>query len=321
MLLTPERPRLVATSVQALLQPVPDHEALARQTRMLRLGQRLSLEELARWLVENRFHPTTGVEFRANSRSAAASSISLPPTGTTRYGSSFRAIEIESIRRFEVSSQRSMESLEGVEVTVLEPLLAGRGHFADFLPPESWFLLVEPGRAGRRGEALPERLERPQELHAVADVLRQAFRFPSVTAFAVAAGSLETTCRLKIESVERFSGDINKVRDELDDAGAGRRSPDLPDRGRGPATGRTLRRHAAGARGASPLSRGRCTGGFRLVTEGVVLLSSGESFYGGPICGVQRAAASGKGDRQFPGTARGRSGHPRPPMASPATAD
>ncbi len=62
MLLAPERPRLVATSIQALLQPVPDHEALARQTRLLRVGQRLSLEELARWLVENRFHPTTGVE-------------------------------------------------------------------------------------------------------------------------------------------------------------------------------------------------------------------------------------------------------------------
>ena len=37
----------------------------------------------------------------------------------------------------------------------------------------------------------------------------------------MATGSLETTCRLKIESVERFSGDINRVRDELDEAGAG----------------------------------------------------------------------------------------------------
>ena len=55
----------------------------------------------------------------------------------------------------------------------------------------------------------------------MSDVLQRVFRFPSVTASAVAAGSLETTCRLKIESVERFSGDINRVRDELDEAGAG----------------------------------------------------------------------------------------------------
>ena len=55
----------------------------------------------------------------------------------------------------------------------------------------------------------------------MSDVLREAFHFPSVAASAVAAGSLETTCQLKIESVERFSGDINRVRDELDEAGAG----------------------------------------------------------------------------------------------------
>ena len=59
------------------------------------------------------------------------------------------------------------------------------------------------------------------DMHDVAAVMRRGGAFPSVTASAVAAGSLETTCRLKIESVERFSGDINKVRDELDEAGAG----------------------------------------------------------------------------------------------------
>ncbi len=32
---------------------------------------------------------------------------------------------------------------------------------------------------------------------------------------------METTSQLKIESVERFSGDIAKVRDELDSAGLG----------------------------------------------------------------------------------------------------
>ena len=52
-------------------------------------------------------------------------------------------------------------------------------------------------------------------------VMEQVLRFPSIAAWAVAAGSLETTCRLPIESVERFSGDIAKVRQELDAAGAG----------------------------------------------------------------------------------------------------
>ena len=67
-------------------------------------------------------------------------------------------------------------------------------------------MLIEPGELASEGRQYLERIERPQGFHGVADVIRQAVRFPSVTASAIATGSLETTCRLPIESVERFSG-------------------------------------------------------------------------------------------------------------------
>src|SRR6185436_18317796 len=58
--------------------------------------------------------------------------------------------------------------------------------------------------------------ERHQDFHGISSTMRQVTRFASITAAGVPAGSLETTCHLGIESVERFSGDIAKVRDELD---------------------------------------------------------------------------------------------------------
>ena len=97
----------------------------------------------------------------------------------------------------------------------------------------------------------------------------------------MAAGSLETTCRLKIESVERFSGDINKVRDELDEAGAGQEmflvcQTEAEVRRLGEIF-RAPRRLAQ--RGPAALSgRQRCRSGFRLVPERIVLLSSRELF-------------------------------------------
>ena len=110
--------------------------------------------------------------------------------------------------------------------------------------------------------------------------MRRVYRFPSVTASAVAAGSLETTCRLKIESVERFSGDIDKVRDELDDAGAGQEvflvcQTEAEVRRLGEVFAATRRGPAGPA--ALP-ARARCNSGFRLVPERIVLLSSGELF-------------------------------------------
>jgi len=117
------------------------------------------------------------------------------------------------------------------------------------------------------------------KLHTVSDVLREALRFPSATASAVAAGSLETTCRLKIESVEQFSGDINRVRDELDEAGAGQQVfvvcqteaevRRLGDVFRATAAAREERLHF-------PI--GSLHAGFRWVSQGIVLLSSGELF-------------------------------------------
>jgi transcription-repair coupling factor (superfamily II helicase) len=101
-----------------------------------------------------------------------------------------------------------------------------------------------------------------------------------VAASAVAAASLETTCRLKIESVERFSGDINRVRDELDEAGMGqdvfvvcqteaeaRRLADL--------FAATL----AAQEGRLRFPVGTLHSGFRMVHDRIVLLSSGELFH------------------------------------------
>ena len=101
-----------------------------------------------------------------------------------------------------------------------------------------------------------------------------------MAASAVAAASLETTCRLKIESVERFSGDINRVRDELDEAGAGQEvfvvcQTEAEVRRLGEIFARTAGRPARAACG-SPSAR--CSSGFRLVPERIVLLSSGELF-------------------------------------------
>src|SRR5262249_57134419 len=47
-------------------------------------------------------------------------------------------------------------------------------------------------------------------------VFEQLLRFPSVTATALPVTSIEAMCHLAVESVERFSGNVARVRDELD---------------------------------------------------------------------------------------------------------
>ncbi|MFO0908501.1 MAG: transcription-repair coupling factor [Isosphaeraceae bacterium] len=61
----------------------------------------------------------------------------------------------------------------------------------------------------------------PRGLFTVEATLARLLKFPSVTLSTLAASSLEATCHLRIESVERFSGELTKVKAELDSASAG----------------------------------------------------------------------------------------------------
>ena len=273
-----DAPTLVVTSIQGLLQPVPSRETLDRQTRLLRVGGPMAIEGLTKWLVENGLFNTSAVELPGEFSIRGGIVDIFAPDWDLPVRVEFFGDEIESIRRFEISSQRSLQSLESIDVTIVGPGVADRAHLADYLPPQSWFLLLEPMEIEQYGRQYLERVEQPA-FHTVSDVLRQVFRFPSVAASAVAAASLETTCRLMIESVERFSGDINKVRDELDEAGAGQEVFVICQT---EAEVRRLRdifgttQAARDARLQFPI--GSLQSGFRLVPERIVLLSSGELF-------------------------------------------
>ena len=108
---------------------------------------------------------------------------------------------------------------------------------------------------------------------------------------------METTCHLRIESVERFSGDINKVRDELDEAGRVKRCSSFA-RQRPRPTG--LDEIFAGTQLAQRRSLhfplGALHNGFRLVPDRMVVLSSSELFRRTDLRRIPRQAV-GKGDR------------------------
>jgi len=275
----PQPPTLLIASVQSLVEPVPDPETLRRHTRSLRVGDQVETGELAKWLLVNGFHNTSAVELPGEFAPRGGLLDIFAPDWYDPVRVEFFGDQVESIRRFEVSSQRSLTRLDAVDLTTLDPNAKHGGQLADFLPPDSWFLLVEPDELEEQGRHYLERLERPQDAHSVKSVMERVLRFPSVTASAVAHGSLGANCRLRIESVERFSGDIGKVRDELDAAG---RDHDVFVVCQTEAEVRRLTE----VFGTTQLARegrlhwpiGSLASGFRLVPEAVVLLSSGELF-------------------------------------------
>src|SRR5262245_34676163 len=133
----PTAPILV-TSIQALLQPSPTTAAIAAATRTLKKSERIEIDELLRWLVERGFHATSAVELPGEFSHRGGILDIFAPDWVRPVRVELFDDEIESLRSFEVSTQRSHETLDEIEVTVLRTEGGSAGHLTDYLPPDAW---------------------------------------------------------------------------------------------------------------------------------------------------------------------------------------
>jgi transcription-repair coupling factor (superfamily II helicase) len=271
---------LLLTSIQALLQPAPSRRQIAERTRSIARGEELAIDVLAGWLVEQGFQSTSAVELPGEFSIRGGILDVFAPDWDHPVRIEFFGDQIDSLRSFEPATQRSLASIDSVEITLLDRQRAERAQLADHLPAKSWFLLVEPHDLEEEAKQYLARLEQPGQAFTPAEVFAAIYRFPSVTAAAVARGSLETTCQLKVESVERFSGDIGKVRQELDSAGQGQEVFVVCQ------TEAEVKRlndvfatTQLAADGKLHFPLGRLRAGFRLVNDRLVLVSGGELFH------------------------------------------
>src|SRR5262249_13686848 len=155
-----------------------------------------------------------------------------------------------------------------------------RGHLADYLPAGSCVVLVEPDDLRGQGRLFLDRSPDPVGLFQVNGVFEQLVKYPSVTVTAMPYPSVEATCHLQVESVERFSGNVAQVREELDAVAQSERvliacqnDAECHRLGEVLAAGRLAQSHRL------KLVTGHVRAGFRVVDAGVVVLGSQELFH------------------------------------------
>src|SRR5262249_29355399 len=238
-------PRSILTTLQALMQPVPDRQQLTAQPRRLRVGGETDLEGLIAWLVEHGFQRMEAVELPGEFSKRGGILDVFSHDADAPYRIEFLGDEIESIRQFAPDTQRSLGDVSAVEITAQGAMVSGgvvrgesssnthqslaatpptlglTGHLCDYLPTKAWTVLVEPDDLQEQGKHYLERVTDIRGLFTVQGTIAQLTRFPSVRISALPSASMEATCHLRVESVERFSGDVTKLKDELDSAAAG----------------------------------------------------------------------------------------------------
>ncbi|UUO05759.1 transcription-repair coupling factor [Blastopirellula sp. J2-11] len=274
------QPAIIVTSIESLLQPVPSAANVAANSRRVRVGDQLDVEELAQWLVRHKFHSTSAVELPGEfSLRGGILDVFAPdweqPARIELFGD-----EVESIRQFEIGTQRSLHPLETVEITVLRYGKGQTGHFSDYLPTASVCVLIELERMKDSAEQYLDRLEKIEDKFGLHETLQKLQPLGSLSLSGVASGHLDASLTLHFESVEQFSGDIERVRGELEALSNGQdvyiicQTEAEIDRLSEVFEGGELQRN-----GRLYFALGRLPQGFRYREESVVLVSGDQLFH------------------------------------------
>ncbi len=216
-------PRLLLASLQALMQPVPDRAGLLAGRRIVRPGDTVDPEELAAWLVACGYRPAEAVESPGEFNRRGGILDAYPPDADAPYRLEFFDDTVESVRQFSPGTQRSLGTPPAAELTAVHAVgdvdgVSLTGHLCEHLPAGFWTVLVEVSELRAQGQHYLERGTDVKGLFTVEGAFRQLTALPSATLSALPSPSAEASYHLRVESVERFSGEVGRVRDELDTA-------------------------------------------------------------------------------------------------------
>ncbi len=172
------RPRLLVTSVLALLQPIPNAKDIEKEFLSLALGERLDVDHLLARLIKGGYERVPLVE-RPGEASVRGDILDVYPfANELPLRVELFDDEIESLRTFDPADQRSVTSLEAVEVCLANDAAAGedsgRVEALRVLAPTARLVSVEPLRIEDVAEGLRvQRSEYSQSLMHLAQVARE----------------------------------------------------------------------------------------------------------------------------------------------------
>ncbi|MGD2109364.1 MAG: transcription-repair coupling factor [Phycisphaerae bacterium] len=209
---------VIVTPVQSLMQPVPTADTLAENTLTLTVGstgdpgRRRSPDDLLSWAVDRGFERLNLVESPGDVAKRGDIVDIFAPGEVHPYRIEFLDDAAESIRRFDVGTQRSIETLTTISITALPNRAAGVDpsvtDLTAYLGDDPVIVLDSPGEIQTMGETLVNRLGGSGRLMEVDDVLARVARFQQLhlSSFGAAAASNETVIDFGVTSVSRFEG-------------------------------------------------------------------------------------------------------------------
>ncbi|MFO0935073.1 MAG: transcription-repair coupling factor [Gemmataceae bacterium] len=296
---------LIVAPIAAVCQPVPARDELSGRGRKVKVGDTLAPGDLTQWLIDHGYKRVESVEYHGEFAKRGGIVDIYPGDATDPLRFEFFGDELESIRVFAAVSQRSLDTRQEVVLLGLDDkskstLSKSYGFITDYLPAGAIVVLVEPGDLKEQAKHFYDRVADPTGLFGVADTFRNLMSRPTVAVSAMPRPSVEASVHLRVESVERFSGNVKRVRDELDTvAGKGQVYIACQSEAEVHRLTDVLKAGQLAESHRVQLVTGHVRAGFRLVDANIVVLGSHELFHKDLLPPGVKAGAVAKSGRKI----------------------
>ena len=134
---------VVVVSMPALLQPVSPPELLKERTQTLAVNSRVDLESLRQSLIEGGYHSTSAVDLPGEFAVRGYILDLFAPDWEQPVRIEFVDDKIESIRRFDLTTQRSLERIAEIDLTRLQPHECVGASLLDYFPKSTPIVLFD----------------------------------------------------------------------------------------------------------------------------------------------------------------------------------
>ena len=213
---------IIVASIQALMQPVPNLKFLQEQSLCLTLNQDLNgPEHLASWLNDHDFERVDQVEFVGEFASRGGIVDIFPPGYELPCRVEFFGDRIESLRQFDLDTQRSVNSLDSITITGCSSFTSPAtqtqnitSQLFSYLPADTVIVLEESTEITEVGRIFLDRLIDPTSIYPVKEVLSNIASFNNLYINRFASGLGTESLNLHAQSVQRFE---NRSQDALDE--------------------------------------------------------------------------------------------------------
>ncbi|MFP3938495.1 MAG: transcription-repair coupling factor, partial [Phycisphaerae bacterium] len=213
---------VIVAPIIALLQPVPSPESLAAGRLTLRAGAELDPDALTARLVDAGFEQVEQVEQQGDFARRGGIVDVLPPGATQAVRVEFFGDQVDSVRLFDLDTQRSTVELEQYDLLARSAEVADDASvLTDYLPPEALVVVVEPEEVFSLADEMHRRVREDQGESTVgmfepSDVSQRLRKFANVEIHTFPPHG-DDVIDLGIRSIQRLSTNTQEAMKELAD--------------------------------------------------------------------------------------------------------